>query len=114
MRYRGYYIGFKPVGRSGYWVARKYVKGTNNSTIVCSGSTSWDCMVEVDKIISQEENERRQKFMSIWGHEFMYNLFGSYNDWYDHYVEELHEEPSNEFKSEAQTYFKNLAANVEQ
>ena len=65
MRYRGFYINYKLNGRGvGYWVARKYVSGTRDSSIVCSGNTSWECMNEVDKIIEQEEESNKEKEMN--------------------------------------------------
>lgn len=46
--------------------------------------------------------------MSVWANEFACNLFNCYNDWYNHWVDELKMEPSNEQKAEAKAYFEKV------
>ena len=44
--------------------------------------------------------------MSFWSNELAYNLFATYEDWFQNFVNQTKVEPSEELIKEAKLYFK--------
>jgi len=50
--------------------------------------------------------------MSVFANEFAYELFDTFMDWYDNWVEEFNSDPPSDYKEEALNYFTNKVIRI--